>query len=122
MSDDKKISDSKTFQAIASVSEEVIRPIKISIDEAKLKTGKDVADSAQNDFTSKRNVAEGMMDIALLTANANQLRLVLMLNTTSTSFYICMGLIVFSLMLQVIIGFILIYKVWVLLQRRTFNN
>lgn len=100
-------------------SEDVIEPIKISIEENKLKTGTDVVDGVHNDFTSKRNVAEGMMDIALLTANANQLRLVLMLNTTSTSFYICAGLIVFSLMLQVIIGFGLIYKVSVLNSRQS---
>lgn len=118
MVEDKK----STFESIVEVSEDVIKPIKVSIDEAKLKSGKDVADGAQNDFTSKRNVAEGMMDIALLTANANQLRLVLMLKTTSVSFYICMGLIIFSLMLQVIIGFGLIYKVGCMLLELFFHD
>lgn len=98
--------------------EEKIEPTTISIDNAQSRKGKDVVDASANDFSSKRNVAEGMMDIALLTANANQLRLVIKLNTSSISFFVCMALIIFSLILQIIIGFILIYKVSIFFSRK----
>lgn len=52
-----------------------------------------------------------MMDIALLTANANQLRFLITYNTESKTFYISVGLIVASLIIQVAVGIALIFKV-----------
>lgn len=53
----------------------------------------------------------GMMDIALITANANQLRfLVEFTNHTGISFYVNVTLIVLSLLLQVGIGVLLVFK------------
>lgn len=52
-----------------------------------------------------------MMDIALLTANSNQLRFIMSYNIESKTYYLSLGLIIASLILQVTVGFGLIYKV-----------
>jgi len=55
-----------------------------------------------NSFAAKKTVAQGMMDVALITANANQLRYLIEYQQTSPTFYLIMILIVISLLLQVI--------------------
>lgn len=62
-------------------------------------------------YHSKKSAAEGMMDISLLTANANQLKFILYYNQHSHTFYPALSLIVLSLVLQVGIGFLLIFRV-----------
>lgn len=57
--------------------------------------------SFYNMFAAKKTVAQGMMDIALITANANQLRYLLEYCRKSDSFYIIFALIITSLFLQV---------------------
>ncbi|XP_050432894.1 ninjurin-B-like [Adelges cooleyi] len=62
-------------------------------------------------YDTKKTMAQGMMDIALLTANANQLRYVLELRKDkSTNIVILLTLIACSLVLQVIVGVMLIFK------------
>lgn len=51
-----------------------------------------------------------MMDIALITANANQLRYIIEFNRNSSTFYLIVFLISFSLLLQVGVGVALIFK------------
>nr|XP_023016670.1 ninjurin-2-like [Leptinotarsa decemlineata] len=63
-----------------------------------------------NSYASKKTVAQGMMDIALITANANQLRYMVEYNKNSPTYYINLILISFSLILQVGIGVALIMK------------
>lgn len=54
-------------------------------------------------YNTKKNMAQGMMDIALLTANANQLRYIFEFHhEKSTNFLILFILIACSLILQVI--------------------
>lgn len=55
-----------------------------------------------NSFAAKKTVAQGMMDVALITANANQLRYLLEYQRNSPTFYLVMILIIISLSLQVI--------------------
>lgn len=62
-------------------------------------------------YHSKKSTAEGMMDISLLTANANQLKFILFYNQESKTFYAALSLIVLSLVLQVAVGFLLIFRV-----------
>lgn len=62
-------------------------------------------------YHSKKSTAEGMMDISLLTANANQLKFILYYNQQSRTFYAALGLILLSLVLQVFVGFLLIFRV-----------
>lgn len=62
-------------------------------------------------FASKKTAAEGMMDIALLTANANQLRFLITYNQDSKTYYMSISLIILSLVLQVAVGVALIFKV-----------
>ncbi|GJQ77840.1 hypothetical protein Trydic_g16095 [Trypoxylus dichotomus] len=68
-------------------------------------------DPKGNSYAAKKTVAQGMMDIALITANANQLRfLVLFTDPNGMSFYVNVSLIIISLLLQVAIGVALIFK------------
>lgn len=62
-------------------------------------------------YHTKKSVAEGMMDISLLTANANQLKFLLSYNQKSTTFWPAIVLIGLSLILQVLVGFLLIFRV-----------
>ena len=52
-----------------------------------------------------------MMDIALLTANANQLRFLFAYNSESKTYYISVAFIITSLVLQILVGIMLIFKV-----------
>ncbi|XKL65361.1 hypothetical protein PGB90_008781 [Kerria lacca] len=63
-----------------------------------------------NMFTAKKTAAQGMMDIALITANANQLRYLLEFSRQSTTFYTILALIIVSMCLQVVVGVFLIFK------------
>ncbi|KAI4471430.1 ninjurin-related [Holotrichia oblita] len=66
---------------------------------------------ADNSYAAKKTVAQGMMDIALITANANQLKfLIQFTDPNGVSFYVSVILIVFSILLQVAIGVCLIFK------------
>lgn len=65
----------------------------------------------EESFASKKTAAEGMMDIALLTANANQLRFLFAYNTEAQTYYMSVSLIIASLILQVLVGVTLIFKV-----------
>ncbi|XP_028143386.1 ABC transporter F family member 4-like [Diabrotica virgifera virgifera] len=72
-----------------------------------------------NSFAAKKTVAQGMMDIALITANANQLRYMVEYNQHSSTFYVNVILICLSLVLQLAIGIILIYKAWFYMQGKS---
>lgn len=54
-----------------------------------------------NTYAAKKTVAQGMMDVALITANANQLRYLIEYQRESPTFYLIMSLIIISLFLQV---------------------
>lgn len=56
-------------------------------------------------------VFAGMMDIALLTANANQLRFLFAYNTELGTFPYSLGLIATSLLMQMLVGIGLLIKV-----------
>ena len=62
-------------------------------------------------YRSKKSAAEGMMDLSLLTASANQLKFILFYNQESKTFYVALILIVFSLVLQITVGVLLIFRV-----------
>ncbi|XP_066995508.2 ninjurin-A isoform X2 [Anabrus simplex] len=66
--------------------------------------------TAANTYAAKKTVAQGMMDIALITSNANQLRYLLEFSQNSPTFYMNVILITISLMLQVAVGVSLIFK------------
>jgi hypothetical protein len=57
--------------------------------------------SPANTYAAKKTVAQGMMDIALITANANRLRYVLEFGDRNAIFYTITVLIVVSILLQV---------------------
>ncbi|XP_054708899.1 ninjurin-A-like [Uloborus diversus] len=62
-----------------------------------------------NIYSTKKTVAQGMMDLALLTANASQLKMLLKYNIQRTSlFFIQISCISISIALQIIVGVLLI--------------
>ncbi|KAG5678185.1 hypothetical protein PVAND_007878 [Polypedilum vanderplanki] len=60
-------------------------------------------------FVQKKNIAQGMMDLALLSSNCNQLRYVLDMNGLHPYYFTSLILIGTSLVLQVIVGLGLLY-------------
>lgn len=73
-------------------------------------------------YYTKKSTAEGMMDISLLTANANQMKFILYFNQESKTFYPALSLIILSLVLQVLIGFLLIFRVSFICRFAVSNN
>ncbi|XP_076758622.1 ninjurin-A [Xylocopa sonorina] len=63
-----------------------------------------------NTFAAKKTVAQGMMDVALITANANQLRYLIEYQRQSSTFYLILSLIIISLLLQMAVGVSLVFK------------
>ncbi|XP_034483207.1 ninjurin-1 [Drosophila innubila] len=78
-------------------------------DHAKVKKSPSELSGGHNYATSK-NVAEGLMDIALLSANANQLRFMITYNHEASTYYYSLVLVILSLVLQVLVGIVLIFK------------
>ena len=57
-----------------------------------------------NRYATKKTIAQGMLDVALLTANASQLKYVLQLGEDVHPFYhLMLALIIVSIVLQVLI-------------------
>lgn len=67
--------------------------------------------SRSNNYATNKNMAEGLMDIALLSANANQLRFLITYNHDASTYYISMALVSLSLIMQIGVGIALIFKV-----------
>ncbi|KAK7583875.1 hypothetical protein V9T40_004838 [Parthenolecanium corni] len=61
-----------------------------------------------NKYRNKKTFTQGLMDIALFSANANQLRYILEHTSQNAFFYIAAILIVISLILQVGVGLLLL--------------
>ncbi|XP_042212417.1 ninjurin-2-like isoform X2 [Homarus americanus] len=57
-----------------------------------------------NNYATKKTVAQGMLDVALLTANASQLKYVLEVGEKHPYYTAMIILISFSLVLQIIVG------------------
>lgn len=74
----------------------------------------------QNTFAAKKTVAQGMMDVALITANANQLRYLLEYQKNSPTFYLTLSMIIISLVLQVNIVYRRKRKILIARVERTF--
>jgi hypothetical protein len=66
----------------------------------------------------KKSIAQGMMDLALVSANTNQLRYVIDMSDHHPYYMTSLALIITSLVLQVVVGVALLYSNrWV-----NFNN
>ncbi|XP_028303197.1 ninjurin-1 [Gouania willdenowi] len=64
-----------------------------------------------NHYANKKSVAESMLDIALLMANASQLKAVLEQGSNSSFYVPLITLISISLILQIVVGVLLIFIV-----------
>ncbi|XP_022221397.2 ninjurin-1 [Drosophila obscura] len=72
------------------------------------KSGSDL--SGGNSYATNKNVAEGLMDIALLSANANQLRFLITYNDKASTYIYSLILVALSLSLQLLVGLMMIFK------------
>ncbi|KAK9882921.1 hypothetical protein WA026_023768 [Henosepilachna vigintioctopunctata] len=79
--------------------------VAIGSDEADI-----VATRTSNSYAAKKTVAQGMMDIALITSNANQLRYLVEYASETKTYYLNLVLISVSLILQVAVGVSLLFK------------
>ncbi|XP_058830347.1 ninjurin-A-like [Topomyia yanbarensis] len=70
----------------------------------------DAHNAELSNFVQKKSIAQGMMDLALVSANTNQLRYVMDIGERHPYFYLSMGLIITSLAMQLIVGLALIYN------------
>ncbi|XP_016971361.2 ninjurin-B [Drosophila rhopaloa] len=66
--------------------------------------------SGGNSYATNKNVAEGLMDIALLSANANQLRFLITYNDKASTYIYSLIMVILSLVLQLLVGIMLIFK------------
>uniref|UniRef100_A0A8D8QPP6 Ninjurin-1 n=1 Tax=Cacopsylla melanoneura TaxID=428564 RepID=A0A8D8QPP6_9HEMI len=57
-----------------------------------------------NRYATKKTIAQGMLDIALLTANASQLKYILQVGAKHEFYKLMVGLISTSIVLQIIVG------------------
>lgn len=55
----------------------------------------------QNSYAAKKTAVQGLMDVALVMANANQLRFVIEYSYDTRTYYLVFSLLVASLVLQV---------------------
>ncbi|KXJ68690.1 hypothetical protein RP20_CCG002146 [Aedes albopictus] len=60
--------------------------------------------SEANPYDFSKSIAESAMDISLLTANANQLRLLITYNQGSQTYMACITFIIMSLVLQMLVA------------------
>merc|ERR1711994_565268 len=57
-----------------------------------------------NRYATKKTVAQGMLDIALLTTNASQLKYLLQVGDGHGFYAVVLGLVIASILLQVLVG------------------
>lgn len=55
-----------------------------------------------NSYATKKTIAQGLLDVALLTANASQLKYILQVGEQHDFYSLMLGLIITSIILQVI--------------------
>ncbi|XP_071039959.1 ninjurin-2 isoform X4 [Parasteatoda tepidariorum] len=63
-----------------------------------------------NVYATKKTIAQGLLDVALLTANASQLKYLLQAGKEHEFYYVMMTLISLSIILQMCLGSVLILK------------
>ncbi|GFQ96961.1 ninjurin-2 [Trichonephila clavata] len=63
-----------------------------------------------NVYATKKTIAQGLLDVALLTANASQLKYLLQVGKEHEFYYVMMTLISLSIILQMCLGSVLIIK------------
>lgn len=70
-------------------------------------------------YLQKKSMAQGMMDLALLSANTNQLRYILDSRDENAYFSVSLTLIISSLVLQIVVGLMLVWNSQYNMQRRS---
>lgn len=88
-------------EPVSPVEDRMIKETIVTIDTTDKRTHRGVA-RTQHTYAAKKTVAQGMMDVALITANANQLRYLVEYQRNSPTFFVNVFLIVVSLLLQVL--------------------
>lgn len=92
----------QTLLSTQSVSSEQFVDMDASVENGKIAQSADKGSlPLQNSYAAKKTIAQGMMDVALIMANANQMRFVLEYCSTSGTYTFVLALIIASLVLQV---------------------
>ena len=66
-------------------------------------------------YATKKTIAHGMLDVALLTANASQLKYLLQLGSEHEFYHLLMVLLTLSILLQVHVTFIPAFILYLIL-------
>ncbi|XP_065206765.1 ninjurin-2-like [Planococcus citri] len=93
----------KYFQKFFKMSNSSVAPVDtlVAENEAELKKQGTIN---INQYTTKKTVAQGMLDIALLTSNASQLKYILQTGEKMQFYHILLWLISSSIILQIVVG------------------
>ncbi|XP_011875434.1 PREDICTED: ninjurin-1-like [Vollenhovia emeryi] len=104
------LGDSPYAPTTEEVQENIVVKEPVAAMDTTDKKGQNYNTRQANSYAAKKTVAQGMMDVALITANANQLRYLIEYQRSSPTFYLIMILIIISLLLQIAVGISLIFK------------
>ncbi|XP_052859749.1 ninjurin-B-like [Anopheles cruzii] len=85
------------------------KPTEKDDEQQKKENASNANNSELTSFVQKKSFAQNMMDIALLSANTNQLRYVLDLGTKHPYYSTSLSLIILSLVMQVAVGLAMLY-------------
>merc|ERR1711894_464839 len=87
-----------------------VKMSELQIDEPKILHGNNSGSERRktldaNRYATKKTIAQGMLDVALLTANASQLKYVLQVGEDNHPFYhLMLALIILSIILQAVVA------------------
>merc|ERR1711860_442379 len=86
-----------------------VKMSELQIDEPKILNGNNSGSERRktldaNRYATKKTIAQGMLDVALLTANASQLKYVLQVGEDHAFYTLMLTLIIISIILQVVVG------------------
>nr|XP_022911019.1 ninjurin-2-like isoform X4 [Onthophagus taurus] len=62
-----------------------------------------------NSYATKKTIAQGLLDVALLTANASQLKYILQVGEQHEFYHLMLGLIITSIILQIIQAIVCVF-------------
>merc|ERR1712018_37671 len=82
----------------------VVRQANMSQNEIMPLEGRSRKTLDANRYATKKTIAQGMLDVALLTANASQLKYVLQVGEKHEFYTLMLGLIITSIILQLLVG------------------
>uniref|UniRef100_A0A182Y9H8 Uncharacterized protein n=1 Tax=Anopheles stephensi TaxID=30069 RepID=A0A182Y9H8_ANOST len=78
--------------------------LELNDQQPSIASGRNSECSSEKPRRNSRTIMDSALDVSLLTANANQLQLLLTYNEKSSTYFICITLVIISLVLEVVEG------------------